>query len=398
MLQIWHRAAKIYGEKARVLCLVLFLPASLWPLQLKAAPQTVYEARGKAFYQYLMERGAEISGQTLRDVHNLQQWKKERPEVRRQLAYMMGLDPMPPRTPLHVKVTGTIEKPDVRIEKVVYQSMPGLYVTGDLYIPKQGKQPFPTVLYLCGHSPDPYGAKGPYQRHAMWFAQHGYVCLILDTLEFGEVPGIHHGLYDQNMWQWLSLGYTPAGVEVWNAMRGLDYLQTLPWVDSHRIAVTGESGGGSITWYTAALDDRVAVAVPALSTWTAGTQVALHGVEGNCDCIYYPNIYEKDFLIVGALIAPRPLKIISARRDPMFPPAGYNAIYQKLQTIYALYGAQDKIASFDQDTPHQDNVPLRAESATWIQRWAQRRPDSVRRWRLHPYTRRPTRLLVEAGR
>ena len=346
---------------------ILLLLAGLSGKRGEAAPQTNQGSRRQSLYQYLTERGAEISQQTLSNVHTLQQLQKEKPELRRELAYMLGLDPMRARTPLHVRIAGTVEKPDVRIEKVVYQSMPGLYVTGDLYIPTHGERPFPTVLYLCGHSPDPYGAKVPYQRHALWFAQHGYVCLILDTLEFGEVPGIHHGLFDQNMWQWLSLGYTPAGVEVWNAVRGLDYLQTLPWVDAHRIAVTGESGGGSITWYTAALDDRVAVAVPALSTWSAGTQVALHGVQENCDCIYYPNIYQQDFSIVGALIAPRPLKLISARRDPMFPPAGYNAIDQELRRIYALFGAEDKVAAFDQDTGHQDNVPLRRESAAWIQ-------------------------------
>lgn len=369
MSQTWNPISKNRQLKATVFFLFLFLPAGLWPICLNAASQTTAETQSKAFYQYLIERGAEISRQTLSNVHTLQQWKKERPLIRRELAYMLGLDPMPPRTPLHVEITGTLERPGGRIEKLVYQSMPGLYVTGNLYIPKQGKRPFPTVLYLCGHLPDPYGAKVPYQRHAMWFAQHGYVCLILDTLEFGEVPGIHHGLYDQNMWQWLSLGYTPAGVEVWNAMRGLDYLQTLPWVDMHRIAITGESGGGAMTWYTAALDDRVAVAVPALSTWTAGSQVALRGVQQNCDGIYYPNIYEQDFSIVGALIAPRPLKIISARRDIMFPPAGYNAIYKELRRIYALYGAENKIAAFDQDTGHQDNVALRRESATWIERW-----------------------------
>ncbi|MHB8655636.1 MAG: alpha/beta hydrolase family protein [Terriglobia bacterium] len=369
MFRIRRRIEKSRRGKARLLCLILFLPASLWSMQLAAAAQTVEEARSKDFYHYLMERGAEISRRTLSDVHDLKQWKKRRPELRRQLLYMLGLDPLPARTPLNAKVTGVIEKPDMRIEKVVYQSVPGLYVTGNLYIPRKGEKPFPTVLYLSGHYPDLYGAKVPYQRHAIWFAQHGYACLILDTLEFGEVPGIHHGLYDQNMWQWLSLGYTPAGVEVWNAMRGLDYLEMRPEVDAQRIAVTGESGGGAMTWYTAALDERVAVAVPALGTWTVGSQVALHGVEENCDCIYYPNIFQEDFSIVGALIAPRPLKIISARRDVMFPPAGYNAIYEKLRTIYALYGAEEKIEAFDQDTGHGDNVPLRAQSATWIQRW-----------------------------
>jgi cephalosporin-C deacetylase-like acetyl esterase len=372
MLQMWRQAAKIIGKKARGLCLALALPACLGWFAVSATAQrlqAVQEARRKAFYQYLTERGAEISRQTLSKVHTLQQLKKVKPELRRELAYMVGLDPVLARTPLHLKIVGTLERDGVRIEKIVYQSMPGLYVTGNFYIPKQGKKPFPVVLYLCGHLPDPYGAKVPYQRHAIWFAQHGYVCLILDTLEFGEVPGIHHGLYDQNMWQWLPLGYTPVGVEVWNAMRGLDYLETLPWVDMHRVALTGESGGGSITWCTAALDQRITVAVPAISTWTAGTQVSLHGVQENCDCIYYPNIYEQDFTILGALVAPRPLKMISARLDPMFPPAGYNAVYDKLKTVYALYGAENKVAAFDQNVHHGDNVQLRRESATWIQRW-----------------------------
>jgi cephalosporin-C deacetylase-like acetyl esterase len=371
-LQIWRQAAKVFGRRARILCVALALPACLGQFAVTATAQrrqAVQDARSKAFYQYLEERGAEISRRTLNNIRTLQQLKDAKPELRRELAYMVGLDPMPARTPLHVKITGTLERDGVRIEKVVYQSMPGLYVTGNLYIPTQGKGPFPVLLYLCGHIPDPYGAKVPYQGHGIWFARHGYVSLVLDTLEFGEVPGIHHGLYDQNMWQWLSLGYTPVGVEVWNAMRGLDYLATLPWVDMKRVALTGESGGGSITWYTAALDKRIAVAVPAISTWTAGTQVALHGVQENCDCIYFPNIYERDFTILGALIAPRPLKMISARLDPMFPPAGYNAVYEKLKPIYALYGAEDKVAAFDQEAHHGDNVPLRRESATWIQRW-----------------------------
>lgn len=369
MGRIERGIAKNHGKKACILCLILFLPAGLWPMQLEDAAQTSREAQSMDFYHYLMERGAEISSRTLSDVHDLKQWEARKPELRRRLLYMLGLDPFPGRTPLEVKITGTIEKPDMRIEKVVFQSRPRLYVTGTLYIPKKGEKPFPTVLYLSGHAPGPYGGKAAYQHHAIWFAQHGYVCLILDTLEFGEVPGIHHGLYDLNMWQWLSLGYTPAGVEVWNAMRGLDYLETRPEVDVKRIALTGESGGGAITWYTAAVDERIAVAVPALGTWTVGTQVALHGVEENCDCIYYPNIFQEDFSIVGALIAPRPLKIISAQRDPMFPPAGYNAIYEKLKTVYALYGAGKKLAAFDQDTGHQDNVPLRAQTAIYIQQW-----------------------------
>src|SRR5207249_7311444 len=90
-----------------------------------------------------------------------------------------------------------------------------LYVTGNIYLTKvhrgtQRAAPLPAILYVCGHSPHPLGDKWSYQDRAAWFAEHGYACLVLDTLEFGEVPGIHHGIHDLNMWSWLSLGYTPA--------------------------------------------------------------------------------------------------------------------------------------------------------------------------------------------
>ena len=83
---------------------------------------------------------------------------------------------------------------------------------------------------------------------------------MLDTLEFGEVAGIHHGTHDLNMWNWLSLGYTPAGVEVWNAIRALDYLEARPEVEARHIGLTGISGGGAMTWYTAAVDERIVAA------------------------------------------------------------------------------------------------------------------------------------------
>lgn len=354
-------------QTAQVIILIVLF--SLWLTTPPGFAQTETDARSREFYEYLTARGAAIDRQTLSQVRDLKQWNAERSALRRRLQYMLGLDPLPLRTPLQTQVTGVQERPNIRIENLVFQSRPGLYVTGNFYLPKTGQRPFPTVLYLTGHAPHPLGAKINYQHHALWLAEHGYACLVLDTLEFGEVPGIHHGLYDQNMWHWLSLGYTPAGVEVWNAMRALDYLETRPEVDAKKIALTGRSGGGAITWYTAALDERVAVAVPVHATYTVGTQVALDAVDENCDCIFYPNIYQEDFASVGALIAPRPLKILNASRDEMFPPAGYNAIYDKVKSIYALYHATDKIAAYDESIGHEDTVSFRAQAAQWIQQW-----------------------------
>jgi cephalosporin-C deacetylase-like acetyl esterase len=282
---------------------------------------------------------------------------------------MLGLDPMLSKTPLKSKVTGVLERPTHRIEKVVFESMPGLYVTGNLYLPKQASGPLPTVLYLCGHSPSPHGAKFDYQAHGIWFARNGYTALLIDTIEFGELSGVHHGLHDLGMWYWLSLGYTPAGPEVWNAIRAIDYLETRKEVDTGRIALTGISGGGAITWYTAAVDDRVKVAAPVCATWTVEQQIHREHVRGNCDCIFFHNTFQADLPAAGALIAPRPLKIISAQRDVVFPPSGYLEVFRRLQPFYGWYGASEKLAQYDHDAPHRDIVPFRKEADEWINRW-----------------------------
>ncbi len=322
---------------------------------------------------------ADISSQCLSDIRTPEDWKKQRPELRRQLREMLGLDPLPARTPLKAQITGRLERNDYRIEKIVFQSRPGLYVTGNFYVPNRSAGPLPTILYLCGHSPHPLGAKVEYQDRAIWFAAHGYPCLVLDTLEFGEVAGIHHGTHNLNMWNWLSLGYTPAGVEVWNAMRALDYLETRPEVDKTRIGLTGISGGGAMTWYTAALDERIAAAAPVCSTYTFGSQAAHWIASGQCDCIYYHNTYLWDFPIVGALIAPRPLLIISGQKDTIFPPDGYHEVFQRTKRIYNFYAGADsgRIREVDDNVGHSDPPLFLREARQWMQRWLKGDPKPL---------------------
>ena len=178
--------------------LLLLVPARIWS-------QENAVRRHERMVEHLKKTAAEISSRSLSDIRTLEDWKEKRQLLRRELLYMLGLDPLPKRTPLKVEVKGTLERAEYRIEKVVYQSLPGLYVTGNFYLPKvpQGTQraaPLPAILYVCGHSPHPLGAKWSYQDRAAWFAEHRFACLILDTLEFGEVPGIHHGIHDLNLW------------------------------------------------------------------------------------------------------------------------------------------------------------------------------------------------------
>jgi cephalosporin-C deacetylase-like acetyl esterase len=351
------------------------LPGWIGLSLLLAAPAAAESAAGRheRFIAYLKEQAAAISARSLTEVASIEAWQQQRPETLRRLRSMLGLDPLPERTPLRAQVTGTLQRPSYHIEKLVFQSMPGLYVTGNLYLPRQTAGPLPTILYACGHNPHPLGAKWDYQDRGQWFAAHGYVCLVLDTLEFGEVPGIHHGIHDLNMWDWLSLGYTPIGVEVWNAMRALDYLETRPEVDPKRIGMTGISGGGAATWFTAAVDERIAAAVPVCSTYTFGSQAAHWVAAGQCDCIYFHNTFLSDFPIVGALIAPRPLMLCSGRKDGDFPPDGYHEVYRRVKGIYDLYagpgGAPARIREVDADVGHTDAPLFRAETRLWLNRW-----------------------------
>lgn len=339
--------------------------------------QSAAEKRHDLVIHSIKELAAQITDRALSDITSLDDWEKARPRIHKEFLYTMGLDLVTKRTPLNAQVTGAVNQPKFRMEKVVFQSMPGLYVTGNLYIPRgQGEEEnekLATILYVCGHSPHPKGAKWNYQDRAIWFAEHGFVCFVVDTLEFGEVAGIHHGLHNLNMWHWLSRGYTPAGVEVWNAIRAIDYLETRTEVDARRIGITGISGGGAISWYAAAADERIAVSVPVCGTFTFGSQAKHWRASGQCDCIYYYNTFLTDQSVVAALIAPRPLLICSGRRDPDFPPDGYHDVFNRAKRIYDFYAGQDdgptRIKEVDEEVGHTDSPLFRSETRQWMNRW-----------------------------
>ena len=261
---------------------------------------------------------------------------------------MLGLWPTPARTPLEARVTATIERPDFVVENVLFQSSPGLYVTGNLYRPKEVTSPLPAILYVCGHARVEkdgviYGCKAHYQHHAAWYAANGYVCLVVDTLQLGELPGLHHGTHNKGMWWWQSRGYTPAGIEAWNGVRAIDYLISRPEVDPKKIGVTGRSGGGATSWWLGAIDDRVAAVAPVAGITDLENHVVDGVVEGHCDCMYMVNTYRWDFPLVAALVAPKPMLVENTDHDPIFPEDGVRRIYAHLETVYAWYGASDRL-------------------------------------------------------
>jgi len=324
--------------------------------------------------EYFRAETAKLQEQCLADIKTLSDWESKRLLYRKQLFEMLGLDPLPEKTDLKPVVTGKVDHNDFTVEKIHYQSMPGLYVTGNLYIPKNLEKPAPAILYVCGHSlvkkdNVSFGNKTAYQHHAAWFARNGYVCLVIDSLQLGEIEGIHHGTYRYKMWWWNSRGYTPAGVEAWNCIRSLDYLQTRPEVDKERIGVTGRSGGGAYSWWLSALDERIKAAVPVAGITDLQNHVVDGTVEGHCDCMFIVNTYRWDYPLVAALVAPRPLLISNSDKDNIFPLDGVLRVHEKVRNIYKLYKAEKNLGLQITEGPHSDTQELRIHAFVWFNRF-----------------------------
>ena len=297
-------------------------------------------------------------------------WPARRDEFRRQYFFMLGLWPLPERTPLNPVVTGTLERQDFVVEKLHFQSRPHLYVTANLYRPRTVTGRLPAVLYLCGHSGRGRdGNKTAYQHHGIWFATHGYVCLIIDSLMLGEVAAIHHGTYRYNRWWWHSRGYTSAGAECWNDIRALDYLASQPDVDPDRIAVTGISGGGASTCWVTAADERVRASVPVSGISDLEDQIVLHIINGHCDCMFLYNTYQWPLTRILGLAAPRPLLFSNSDRDGIFPMTGNHRISERLRKLYAALGAIEKFGEFVTPGGHDDSHLHRLAAFQWINHW-----------------------------
>ena len=321
-------------------------------------------AEWTTMYGAAREEARAVSSSSLAVALSQEEWNGTVEPRREMWREMLGLSPMPPRTPLKATVTGTLERGDYIVEKIHFQSLPGAYVIGNLYRPAKVTERLPAVLYLCGHSKGKVNA--PYQANPRWFGQHGYVALVLDPIQLGESQGLHHGTYREERWDWPSRGYTPAGTEVWNAMRALDYLETRADVDSERMGVTGLSGGGVISWCLGAADERVKVVVPVCQSGSIEHVVTDRATDGHCDCAFWINYYRWCWPDLGALIAPRSLLIAAGSEDLLWRPYGYRDVANRIRHQYAALEADEHFDLVEDLTPHGYTPKLRQAIFTWF--------------------------------
>lgn len=323
----------------------------------------------QAVTAYLADEARRITARAVSETASREAWESVREQRLAELKEMLGLSYKRPKTALNVQLRGTIERPGYSVEKVAFESLPSVYVTANLYLPADTAGPVPAVIYVCGHAFSPFGAKTSYQRHGHTLARHGYAAMVIDPIQIAETAGLHHGVYNQEMYEWYTRAYSPAGLEVWNVIRALDYLETRPEVDSRRFAITGRSGGAAMSWFSAAVEPRIKAVVPIMGIGTYAVSVPGDTQRLHCDCMYPVNFRMHDLIHLGALIAPRPLFTAHGRLDPLFPVAGYKQFESAMTDLYSSYGVPDQFRNLVVESGHEDSDLLRAEAVHWLDKW-----------------------------
>lgn len=302
---------------------------------------------------------------------NQEELAEMQPELRQRLRDCIGLEPLPPRTPLNAQTVSKAEWEDGTIENIVFESQPNFPVTGNLYLPHQGDFPTPAVLVVPGHNM----TEGKWGEHGLCLslAKLGLVALAIDPAGQGErrVAGNEHQLG----FEILLTGQSNEAVRVWDNMRAIDYLAGRAEVDADRIGMTGVSGGGEMTFYTTALDERIKVAAVGCFL-TSYNQFLRYGGR-HCLCNYLPGIIrDAEEVDIGALIAPRPLLILNGNNDPIFPLEGTEDTYAQLQQIYRNIGAEEGVSLVTGDVGHGFTPEMQGERLRWFEGWLNQQPEN----------------------
>lgn len=296
-------------------------------------------------------------------------WKRRRPEVERAFRASIGLAALPERAPLHARTVARHEFGGYTVENVIFESRPGFPVTANLYRPNgaaQGRRP--AILSPIGHYLGAGKTAAAVQARAIGLARMGFVVFTYDAIGQGErmFPGnVHH----EAGYTLLPLGETIAGWMVWDSMRAVDYLLTLADVDPRRIAITGNSGGGLNTLYTAALDERLAAAVVVGYTYEFRHWAKYAG--SHCTCTHLPGVYRAmEWFEIAGLIAPRPLLMLQGEYDAIFQIESARRAASGAAAVYNALGQPGRVRLDEVPRePHDYSRPYRERMYGWMARW-----------------------------
>ena len=265
---------------------------------------------------------------------NLSSWEARKKHLRDQVLSAAGLYPMPQKTPLHPQIFDRIEGDGYTIEKVLIETMPGYYLGGNLYRPKDGKPKHPAVLNPHGHWQYGRLENQPLysgESFGVTLAQLGFVVFAYDMVGYTDTIQTPHDFANPERQLW---SFTPLGLQLWNSTRGLDFLSALSDVDAQQIGMAGASGGGTQTFLLTAIDDRIQFAAP--------VNMVSAMMQGGDVCENAPGLrVGTNNVEIAAMFAPKPMLLVSATGDwtQNVPKEEFPAI----QAIYDLYGKRDDV-------------------------------------------------------
>ena len=331
------------------------------------AEPTLVQPGPEVFNEFILAQGQALRARdplpsTRRD------WDTRRSALRQAMLTAMGPLPEQP-APLEPKVLGVLKRSGYRIEKLIFQSRPGVWVTANAYVPEPARGKLPAVLSVHGHWP--WARRDPVvQSRCLGLVKLGFFVLAVDAFGAGErysEPGkgtYHGGLYGATLWP---AGQTFLGVQVYDNRRAVDYLRGRPEVDGDRIGITGASGGGNQTMYAGALDERLRAVVPVCSvgTYLAYLRTAC------CVCEVLPGAlrFTEEGAVLG-LVAPRALMVVNATRDAFqFSVGEAEKSVARAREVYRLLGAGDSLRHATFDSAHAYNQPMREAMYGWMTRW-----------------------------
>ena len=280
----------------------------------------------------------------------LAEWEARAAHLRKQILSAAGLLPLPEKTPLHPQVFGRLARSGYSVEKVLLETMPGFYLGGNLYRPLGKADKFPGIISPHGHWD--YGRLentviSSVPGRCINLARQGYVVFSYDMIGYNDTIQTPHDIGGprEDLWSFNALG-----LQLWNSIRAVDFLQSLPEVDAERIAVTGASGGGTQTFLLSAVDPRVKAAAP--------VNMISATMQGGCPCESAPGLRVGTYNVeIAALIAPRPLLLVSATGD--WTKNTLTEEFPSIRSIFNLYGRPDLVESVQMHAEHNYNKESR---------------------------------------
>src|SRR6266404_1201535 len=314
-------------------------------------------------------------------ISSRREWRQRAQEIREQILVSCGLWPMPHKAALQPRIFDRVERDGYTVEKVYFQTLPGFYLGGNLYRPLgRGNRPFPAILNPHGHWKEGRLADnqdGSIPARCINFARQGMIAFSYDMVGFNDTFFVDHGnvsaenfyarhrrLATNQICQLWNVSL--MGLQTWNSIRALDFLESLPDVDHKRLACTGESGGGTQTYILGAIDERLAAQAPIV--------MVSHTMQGGCSCENAPGLrVEYSNMEIAAAPSPRPQILVAATGD--WTKMTLTVEGPSIAHIYDLLNSRDKFDFVRFDFGHNYNQTSREAVYGWFGKWLLHNPD-----------------------